>query len=42
MKTIISLENGKWLVNSKPFNKLKDKEKIHLNNFFKQMKKNGK
>jgi hypothetical protein len=42
MKIIISLEEGKWLVNGKPFSKLEEQEKIHLNNFFKQMKKNGK
>ena len=38
MKIIISLEDGKWLVNGKPFAKLTDAEKKHLNDFFKQMK----
>lgn len=38
MKIVISREDGKWLVNGKPFSEMSFAEQNILNEFFKQMK----
>lgn len=40
MQLVISLTDGRWLVNKKPLNELNKEERDFMNGFFKALKRN--